>query len=776
MCQLILTISITQVSRSKKGESKPVLNEDGNPMLNAKGKKILKSSYSVLQDDFFNFMRAAGYTDVERGERGSTEEHLTVTQFKVQAEQHRLETVTGQVEQAEQSLADAKAATEKQKKKLEALQKETKAAKTIALTVQDIEEMGKKNALTGNVSLTPDQCDTLKRYAVNGITGIQIKQSADFASSQLQLPPDYEFMIYEDKGLSGYYSDRPDFQKMLHDIEAGKIRAVVCYKLDRISRKTSDLLRLVDFLDKYDVALLVCSNNINTMISTSKIMISFLAIIAEFERDIIAERISDNLVELAKDGRLMGGCAPTGFSTYRVTMGTGKNKTSITYLQTEEDEKTMVLAIFKSIRKLRSLSGALKFISQTYKTKNGKDHTILSLKDIARNPNYCTADQDAYEYFYERNGNICKDQSEFDGTYGLAVYNRTEQEKLEDEDSTFIEPKFAQVHTDKPIDEWIVSIGKHEGFIPGKEWVEVQEILDAIEDKYNRPHRATNALLSGLLYCPICGHRLNVFPESNRWTNGQPRFKYGCPNQRYKKSCTFKPIDGNRMDSFVLEKMATVADEASGYYTQILDTKMESLIRSDSNERDLASAKTKMEKIQADIAAQVRNMREADENIRSFIQADISQLSEELSKTRDLIVRLEDAKSSESKSAKGLGEIKKIIFSFPAFIESSAYEEKLSLLNTVIERIIILDHGNEQICHIFVKGTPKDKYDDFFVGGYLSPEFLTDTRKPQMCNRDRDSKRHSLGGRAAAARRMQPPDAGAGISRAHGAGKNHRRL
>ena len=60
--------TITQVSRSKKWESKPVLNEDGNPMLNAKGKKILKSSYSVLQDDFFNFMRNAGYTDVERGE------------------------------------------------------------------------------------------------------------------------------------------------------------------------------------------------------------------------------------------------------------------------------------------------------------------------------------------------------------------------------------------------------------------------------------------------------------------------------------------------------------------------------------------------------------------------------------------------------------------------------------------------------------------------------------------------------------------------------------
>lgn len=138
-------------------------------MLNAKGKKILKSSYSVLQDDFFQFMRAVGYTDVKRGERGSTEEHLTVTQFKVQAEQQRLEAVTGQVAQAEQSLEDTKAATEKQKKKLEALQKETKTAKTIALTVQDIEAMGKKSAITGNVSLTQDQCDTLKRYAVNGI-------------------------------------------------------------------------------------------------------------------------------------------------------------------------------------------------------------------------------------------------------------------------------------------------------------------------------------------------------------------------------------------------------------------------------------------------------------------------------------------------------------------------------------------------------------------------------------------------------------------------------
>ena len=139
-------------------------------MISAKGKKILKSSYSVLQDDFFNFMRTTGYDDVERGERGSTEEHLTVTQFKVQAEQQRLEAVAGQVAQAEQSLEDVKSATEKQKKKLEALKRETQAVKAVSMTAHEIESMGKKNPITGNVTLSADECRTLKDYAVSSFT------------------------------------------------------------------------------------------------------------------------------------------------------------------------------------------------------------------------------------------------------------------------------------------------------------------------------------------------------------------------------------------------------------------------------------------------------------------------------------------------------------------------------------------------------------------------------------------------------------------------------
>ena len=97
--------TIQQVSMSKKWDSKPALDENGMPILSAKGKPVLKKSYSVLQDDFFRYMRDAGYDDVERGERGSSEEHLTVTQFKVQQEQARLAELTEQNRQQEQQAA-----------------------------------------------------------------------------------------------------------------------------------------------------------------------------------------------------------------------------------------------------------------------------------------------------------------------------------------------------------------------------------------------------------------------------------------------------------------------------------------------------------------------------------------------------------------------------------------------------------------------------------------------------------------------------------------------
>ena len=171
--------TVMQVSRSKKWASKPLLDESGKPVLQKNGKPILKKSYSILQDNFFNFMRAAGYTDIERGERGSTEEHLTVTQFKVQREQERLGSLSAQIYQKEQHLTQTSKALSKKEKELAIVQKKTVITKDALIHAQDVESLGKRTLL-GNYSLTEDELSSLKKQAAHGyvvdVENRQLKQ------------------------------------------------------------------------------------------------------------------------------------------------------------------------------------------------------------------------------------------------------------------------------------------------------------------------------------------------------------------------------------------------------------------------------------------------------------------------------------------------------------------------------------------------------------------------------------------------------------------------
>ncbi|MCD8353973.1 MAG: plasmid recombination protein [Clostridiales bacterium] len=179
--------TIMQVSSSKKLLSKPALDEAGNPILQRNGKPVLKKSYSVLQDDFFQHMRAAGYTDVERGERGSNEEHLTVIQFKVMQEEKRLDGLTEQIQQSGTELAavqqqltsghDAiqqmESDTRKAEKAADAAEKKMtqaeRALRTQSMTFMKIDSMGKKT-LTGNIAFAPDEARELKELAKKGVT------------------------------------------------------------------------------------------------------------------------------------------------------------------------------------------------------------------------------------------------------------------------------------------------------------------------------------------------------------------------------------------------------------------------------------------------------------------------------------------------------------------------------------------------------------------------------------------------------------------------------
>lgn len=145
---------ITQVSSSKKWKSLPAVDEQGRPILQKNGKPVLRKSYSVLQDDYFNAMRTAGYTDVERGERGSTEEHLTVAQFKTEREQERLAALEHQVE--------------KKEKVLQKVEQKIVVQKGTAATFTQIDGMGRKTLL-GKVEFSQQEAEDLKQLAKKGI-------------------------------------------------------------------------------------------------------------------------------------------------------------------------------------------------------------------------------------------------------------------------------------------------------------------------------------------------------------------------------------------------------------------------------------------------------------------------------------------------------------------------------------------------------------------------------------------------------------------------------
>ncbi len=170
--------TIMQVSRSKKWESRPALDENGNQLLTKNGKKVLTPSYSILQDDFYNAMIAAGYTDVERGQRGSTEEHLTVTQFKVAREQERLAELTQQTQQQEQQ-------AEKLEKKIEKIQQKQ-------VDIDSIDKIQAKplKLSPSKVSLEKSEYDTLsiaakKYYAQEKKTG-KLQKALDAAKQMIQ--------------------------------------------------------------------------------------------------------------------------------------------------------------------------------------------------------------------------------------------------------------------------------------------------------------------------------------------------------------------------------------------------------------------------------------------------------------------------------------------------------------------------------------------------------------------------------------------------------------
>ena len=118
---------------------------------------------------------------------------------------------------------------------------------------------------------------------------------------------------YDDGGISGGTMDRPALQRLLGDVEAGKVDAVVVYKVDRLTRALTDFAKIVDVFDAKGVSFVSVTQQFNTTTSMGRLTLNVLLSFAQFEREVTAERIRDKIAASKKKGMWMGGLSPLGY-------------------------------------------------------------------------------------------------------------------------------------------------------------------------------------------------------------------------------------------------------------------------------------------------------------------------------------------------------------------------------------------------------------------------------------------------------------------------------
>jgi DNA invertase Pin-like site-specific DNA recombinase len=171
------------------------------------------------------------------------------------------------------------------------------------------------------------------------------------------LVPDY----YDDGGVSGGTLERPALKRLLADIEAGRIDVVVVYKIDRLSRSLMDFARLVEVFDRHNVTFVSVTQSFNTTTSMGRLTLNILLSFAQFEREVIGERIRDKVAASRKKGIWMGGWAPLGYDV--------NNRK----LVINEAEATIVRSIFKRFALYRSGTNLVRELAkENARNKYGK--------------------------------------------------------------------------------------------------------------------------------------------------------------------------------------------------------------------------------------------------------------------------------------------------------------------------------------------------------------------------------------------------------------------
>lgn len=529
----------------------------------------------------------------------------------------------------------------------------------------------------------------------------QIEMCRQYISRSFGQEQADDALVYEDEGFSGGSTKRPNFQRMMKDVHEGKIQTIVCYRLDRLTRNTKDCFEFVEELEHYGAAFISIKENFDLTTPTGRLMFTFVAALAQMERETIADRIRDNLQELAKTGRWLGGNTPLGYEsegTEYCKVDGKKRKTF--HLKLIPEEAQLVQRIFSKFLELKSLTKLETYLlNQDYKTRQGKPFSRFAIRELIMNPVYAKADGAIYQYLIENGVCPFSDQNAFDGTHGIMAYNRTEQTK-------------GSTTRKKPMEEWVVSVGEHEGIIPGEDWIAVQGLMTENKSKSYRwrAGQTNEALLSGLLHCS-CGYCMRPKVTGRTTAGGERQFRYLCElkekSRRHK--CDNRDINGNHLDRAVCFEIKRLSEDKSELNRRLAAGKKTFVEKSDRLTTELERLKKAQRENQKEIDALVSSLAKmAGTSGEQSILDGINQRSERGESIQENIRELEQILQEQNLQAQAFEVLREQLRSFASTVDDMTVEQKRLALRVIVRDIV---WDGEKV-HIYLFGDDDPDGDD----------------------------------------------------------------
>ena len=362
------------------------------------------------------------------------------------------------------------------------------------------------------------------RQSVDRKDSISIESQIDFCKYELK---GGSCRVFKDKGYSGKNTDRPEFQKLLGEIRKGKVRRVIVYKLDRISRSILDFATMMELFQEYDVEFVSSTEKFDTSTPMGRAMLNICIVFAQLERETIQKRVTDAYYSRCLKGFHMSGQAPYGYQLEPTVVEGIRTKKMVA----DPIAADHVRLMFEMYAEPETSFGDITRYFEEQGIKIYEKSMVRSfLSQLLRNPVYAQADLELYEFFKSQGAAIVNDASDFVGTNGCYLYQG--RDVKEDKD--------------RCLKDQILVIAPHEALIPSDTWLKCRKKLMA-NTTFQQGRKPKNTWLAGKIKCGHCGYALKAthVPNSTGY--------FRCTKQTENKGCLFyTSVDGCMIFSVVL--------------------------------------------------------------------------------------------------------------------------------------------------------------------------------------------------------------------------------